>query len=87
MIYTLTGDCPRCGAPIWATSSVVAKWEDQQMLDEPPGAHFTCECRLTMPKPLPDVSGIETSSTEDEDRKWLAKHRAPAEAPSVERAD
>ena len=87
MIYTLTGDCPRCGAPIWATSSVASKWEDQQMLDEPPGVHFTCECRRTMPRPLPDVSELEPSSTEIEDQRWLARNRAPKEPASAERAD
>ena len=52
---------------------------------EPPTAHFTCECRKTLPQPLPDVSDLVPGSTDEEDRKWLAKHRAQSEPKSGER--
>lgn len=73
-IYDLTGDCPRCGAPIYAEGN-------------PPTAYHTCDCRLTFSKPLPDVSGLDPESTEDGDRKWLARNRKESEPPSAERAE
>jgi hypothetical protein len=47
-------------------------------------AWFTCQCRRTLPKPLPEFE-LTPESTEDGDRKWLARNRRDVEAPSKER--
>lgn len=77
--YQHTGNCPRCGAPIYGLRSPT-------LLNEPT-AHFTCQCRLTLPEPLPDVDPMLAESTEDADRKHLARHRPAAEPASEERVD
>lgn len=87
MIYTLTGDCPRCGAPIFAVTPKQTVADSDPTFTEPPTAHFTCDCRLTLAKPLPDVSELGPESTEDGDRKWLARNRKESEPPSAERAE
>ncbi len=86
-LYTLTGDCPRCGAPIYSVSEEAAM-ENVECHNAPPSAHFTCGCRLTMPAPLPDVDQDPGDSTEKADRLTLARGRpVVSEAASAERAD
>ena len=94
-IFQHTGACPRCGAPIFASvehpvltaRDSVAEYASPLTSKEPPTAHFTCDCRLTLAKPLPDVSELGPESTEDGDRKWLARNRKESEPPSAERAE
>lgn len=54
---------------------------------EPPSVHFTCDCRHTLPKPLPDVSELTPESTDDADRKWLARNRGERTVASAERVE
>ena len=69
MRYTLTGACPRCGAPIYETRTA----ED---FTDAPGAHFTCECRTTFPTITPDTPDDEAhESVDDADKKFLARNR------------
>jgi hypothetical protein len=94
MIFSVTGSCPRCGAPIFAVSAREPNgFRDGQVIltlndaESKPVAHFTCDCRLTLSKPLPDLTGLEPESTDLEDRRWLSRHRPQKEPASVERAD
>lgn len=80
MRYTLTGACPKCGAPIYETRTA----ED---FTDAPGAHFTCECRKSMPAPLPEEDIPEGDSVDEADRKHMARKRPGQEEASAERVE
>lgn len=86
--YTHTGNCPRCGAPVFAVLDVPSAAGIEFGRDvETPVAHFTCECRLSLPTIPPGELGTDPESTEIGDRKHLARHRKAPEPEGAERAD
>lgn len=86
MSYQHTGNCPRCGAPIYAHREMS---EITSSATEPaPTAHFTCECRHTLPKALPEIGEDVVESVDEADRKHLARNRpVQKEEPSAERSE
>lgn len=92
MIYTHTGNCPRCGAPVYA---VIARASNAPLPplsvsqnDPAPVVHYTCRCHEVLPDMKP-LTGEPDETVDEADRKHLAKHRPGErdERPSVERAD
>lgn len=88
MIYTHTGDCPRCGAPVFAVTKRGIDIPSPNDGPDTPNAHFTCLCHKTLPAPLPDDDELESESVDDADRKHLARTRPGSrEGASSERAE
>ena len=93
MTYKHVGNCPRCGAPIYAMTQNEQKVSDSGHSadwsgEAAPAAYFTCECRKAKGWVLPDLDDDEIESTEAIDRKHLDKMREREEdAPSAERAE
>ena len=91
MTYTHTGNCPRCGAPIFGIFDALPHADSEGRAStngKAPVAHFTCECRTTLPVPVPDVDPDHVESVDDADRKHLARNRpVQREEPSEERSE
>lgn len=85
MRYKHVSSCPRCGAPIYEQQEI---FDEGGIGDGPPVAHFTCNCRQTLPEMLPDVDGEALETTGQADRKHMARARKDAGEPdSEERVD
>lgn len=81
MKYTQAGNCPRCGAPIFA-------WYKTLEEGEAPGAWYTCDCRAALPTAFPNEPDDPDDTVAVADRKTMARHRPQAERASEEtRAD
>lgn len=83
MIYTKEGNCPRCGAPIFSFQSPLPLPLERvpgnlyPIEYGPPVAHFTCECRETLPKLMPgDPPAVP--SIDEADRAYVEKEREKA---------
>lgn len=78
--YSLTGSCPRCGAPIYAHTTGLPGTGGQMTsstAEEAPTAHFTCDCRKTLPS-IPEGEVEQPGTVAQGDRKYVERLREDA---------
>ncbi len=86
MKYSLTGSCPRCGAPIFAVTELLAAETGGRVSTTgvgKPTAHFTCNCREFLPQ-IPSGDLDQPRSVSEGDVKFVTDARA-AERESARR--
>lgn len=84
MTYTHTGNCPRCGAPVYAVTKRPAAssgtaFPPENTTGDAPAAHFTCNCREFMPN-IPAGELEQPKSVSQGDDKFVVDARAAERA-------
>mgnify|MGYP003396053791 CR=1 FL=1 len=84
MTFQHTGNCPRCGAPIFAKQEPIDSRPGAVIEDSAPAAHFTCECRHTLPK-IHEGELDQPKSVREADKGYADKMRDDARGSRSER--